>query len=97
MTLPESGNLGSPGEPSWPNCESGAGLCPFYVMSQRLGGNTQEMLMRFIWTGEAGSRITIQKNVDGFTLQITSGVHRSDNSTLDLLRLQSLNRELEDE
>jgi|GEM_PF-1755403 len=83
-------NLTSMPDAQWPHCTSVGGLCPVFEMSQVLGSNLQEMLMKFVLAGELGARLTIQKNRDGFTAQITSAVHRSDETPIDLVRLHAL-------
>ena len=84
----------SPGEASWPHCASLGGLCPTYEMSQALGANIQDLLMTFIHAGEAGARLTLQKNRDGFTAQITGAVQKATEEPLDLPRLQALRQRL---
>lgn len=53
-------------------------------MEQALGGNLQAMLMTFIQHGEAGSKLSLHKNNEGFSVQITGAVHRSDIEERDL-------------
>jgi hypothetical protein len=63
-------------------------------MSQALGANIQDLLMTFIWAGEAGARLTLQKNRDGFTAQVTGAVQKAAEEPLDLPRLQALRQRL---
>ena len=83
-----------PGEAPWPHCPSLGGLCPTFEMSQALGANIQDLLMTFIYAGEAGARLTLQKNRDGFTAQITGAVQKAAEEPLDLPRLQALRQRL---
>ena len=94
-TKPETNTVPArPGEARWPHCSSLGGLCPTYEMSQALGANIQDLLMTFIWAGEAGARLTLQKNRDGFTAQITGAVQKAAEEPLDLPRLQALRQRL---
>lgn len=63
-------------------------------MSQALGANIQDLLMTFIWAGEPGARLTLQKNREGFTAQITGAVQKAAEVPLDLPRLQALRQRL---
>jgi hypothetical protein len=63
-------------------------------MSQALGANIQDLLMTFIYAGEAGARLTLQKNREGFTAQITGAVQKAAEEPLDLPRLQALRQRL---
>lgn len=93
-TNPALDKPGPSAEVRWPHCASLGGLCPTYEMSQALGANIQDLLMTFIHSGEAGARLTLQKNRDGFTAQITGAVQKAAEEPLDLPRLQALRQRL---
>ena len=78
----------------WPNCGQIEGLCPLYEMSQKTGVSILDALMTFIWSGEPGSRLTLQKNRDELTLQVTAAVQRSGGEALDLEQLQKIGKGL---
>ena len=63
---------------SWPQCDTAGGNCIGYGLADQLGPNINRELMDFIWKGEDGSRLSLQKNRQGFTLQVTGKVHRSE-------------------
>ncbi len=53
-----------------------------------------DALMTFIWSGEPGSRLTLQANRDELTLQVTRAVQRSGGEALDLERLRNIGKGL---
>ena len=75
-------------ELQWSNCLA-------YDSSQRLGLEIYEALMTFIWRAEAGSRLTLQKNKDEFTLQITGAVYRSGGTLVNVNDLRQLRHKLD--
>ncbi len=82
-------------ELQWPNCPALRGNCPVYDSTRRLGLEIYEALMTFIWRAEAGSRLTLQKNKDEFTLQITGAVYRSGGTTVNVNDLRQLRLKLD--
>ena len=82
-------------ELQWPNCPDLFGDCLVYGSTQRLGLEIYEALMAFIWSAEAGSRLTLQKNKDEFTLQITGAVYRSGDTLMDVNDLRQLRHKLD--
>ena len=73
-----------PPESRWPNCPDIADLCPVYKMAKTLGVDVQDILISFIGSAEEGSRLTLQKNQTGFTIQVTGAVKRTSKEEADL-------------
>lgn len=69
-------------ETTWPVCPYTEQDCIFCNMAQLLGGNILDSLLRFILTADKGARLTLQRNGDGFTLQVTGPVQRTSDKTL---------------
>ena len=59
-------------------------------LSQLFGTNILEMIIAFATDGEEGSRLTLQKNRDGFTVQVTGAVHKSDREQPDPQRIVAI-------
>jgi len=77
----------------WPYCPVLRGDCIVFDSPRLLGLDIYEALITFVLSAEAGSRLTLQKNKNGFTLQVTGAVYRSNErpssaSDLKLLRLK---------
>lgn len=71
-------------------CESLGGACPLYDMSALMGASVFDAFMTFLWSAESGARLTLQRNKDEFTLQVTGAVQRSDGATISLEQLQDI-------
>ena len=78
------------GGSAWPICVYTEQVCIFYNMARLLGGNILDTLLRFIWTAERGSRLTLQRKKDGFTLQVTGPVEVTYEELLHPSRLRSI-------
>ena len=81
------------GQSEWPYCPVLRGECIVFDSPRLLGLDIYEALITFITSAEAGSRLTLQKNKNEFTLQVTGAVYRSNErpfnaSDLKLLRLK---------
>ena len=63
------------------------------LLAQLFGMNILEIIIAFATDGEEGSRLTLQKNRDGFTVQVTGAVHKTKQEQLDPQRLVGI-REL---
>ena len=79
----------------WPHCESLAGICPLYDLSALLGVSVFDAFMTFLWSAEPGARLTLQKNRDEFTLQVTGAVQRSGSEVISLEQLKSIRARLD--
>ena len=85
-TAPE----GRPKEPEWPECAQLGSVCLLIPMAESLGDNIRDSLITFILNAEEGSRLSLQRNREGFTLQITGPVVRTSKGSGDLSRLKEL-------
>ena len=83
MQLKDTANQRPP-ESRWPNCPDIADLCPIYKMAKTLGVDVQDILISFIGSAGDGSRMTLQKNQTGFTIQVTGPVKRTSEEAADL-------------
>ena len=79
----------------WPHCESLGGICPLYDMSALMGVSVFDAFMTFLWSAEPGARLTLQRNRDEFTLQITGAVQRSGGEVISLEQLKSIRARLD--
>ena len=62
---------------AWPYCEVLDGDCLVAETGRFLGGDVLVRLLEFAWTAEVGSRLTLQRNPDGYSVQVTGAVHRA--------------------
>ena len=62
----------------WPECPPVGGTCPVYEMGQHLGQSVLSTLSAFIVGADEGARLTLQKNRQGFTIQVTGSVIRAE-------------------
>lgn len=83
-------------ETAWPYCDVMDGNCLGYDMSQRTGRLTFQELLAFIWSAEEGARLTLQKNRDGFSLQVTGAIHRPPVEDTDLAFLRDVRNTLDE-
>ncbi len=79
-------------EREWPYCAAIAGDCLAYETGQQLGRGVYEMLAHFILGAEPGSRLTLQRNQDGFSVQITGSVYRAGRGTVELADLRAMSK-----
>ena len=79
----------------WPHCESLGGICPLYDMSALMGTTVFDAFMTFLWSAEPGARLTLQRNRDEFTLQVTGAVQRSGGEEISLEQLKSIRTRLD--
>ena len=81
---------------NWPHCVLSDGNCIGFDLVSLLGPNVNQVLMEYIWNSAEGSRLTLQKNRQGFTVQVTGEVHRSQNDDgVDLEQFKWLKRHLD--
>ena len=86
---------GATKEGQWPYCAMIEGTCLPYEMGQFLGGNIQSALLTFIFGAEQGARLILQKNHDGFTIQVTEAVQKATAEGFGLPEVRALRRRLE--
>ena len=76
---PEYGNGNQKDESNWPSCPYTGQDCIFQNLSQLLGANILGSLLSFILTTGEGTRLTLQRNKEGFTLQVTGPLQKTAN------------------
>ncbi len=72
--LPAPEPLGGTHDIRWPHCPYANRTCLLYDMAGTMGRNIHETLITFILAAEEGARLTLQRNRDGFTVQVTRAV-----------------------
>ena len=80
----------------WPHCASIGGTCLAYEMGQAVGEVVESALLTFMVSADDGSRLTLQKNRDGFTVQVTGAVGRATGGTFGLPEVQALRKRLDE-
>lgn len=76
-TGPGPDSLGQARETRWPHCPYASRTCLLYEMAQSMGRNVHDTLVNFILAAEEGARLTLQRNRDGFTVQVTRAVQKT--------------------
>lgn len=79
----------------WPYCAAMAGTCQVYQVSQHIGDSIRSALVSYIFTAEEGSRLILQKNREGFTVQVTGAVQRSGAEPFGLDDARAIQRQME--
>jgi len=79
---------------SWPNCPQFEGDCLLHLIGQALGPEIMESLVTFILTPLPGSRLSLQRNQNEFTSQITGPVAHSSGTSVGLSEYRALQRKL---
>ncbi len=80
---------------TWPYCAAIAGPCLVYQVSQHIGDSIRSALVNYIFTADEGSRLILQKNRDGFTVQVTGAVQRAGAEPFGLAEARAIQRQLE--
>jgi len=83
------------GEEPWPYCANIKGTCLAYDMGLHLGASIESTLFSFILNAEEGARLTLQRNHEGFTAQVTGAVLRAKGETFGLEEAQALRTRLD--
>ena len=89
MQSTDSKIVGS-GSTSWPQCEILGDICPLGTLSEALGDGVVESLATFAIRSKPGARLVLQKNQDGFSVQVTKAVYRGTSGTEGLSSLHNL-------
>ena len=87
-------HIGSAKAAPWPFCNDIGGTCLAYEMGRALGGSIEATLLDFVVTAQEGSRLTLQKNKDGFTAQVTGAVEKKSGDAVSLSEVRALRRRL---
>lgn len=88
-------DIGATTEGQWPYCAMIGGTCLTHEMGQFLGGNIHSTLLTFIFGTEEGARLTLQKNRNGFSIQVTEAVEKATAEGFGLTEMRALRRRLE--
>jgi len=62
---------------AWPRCEHLEVECPVHALGRQLGVETLARLVSFVATTGRGGRLTLQRNNEGFTVQVTDAVEHA--------------------
>ena len=65
-------------------------MCILFDLSDSLGANIRDTLLGFVSDSEEGSRLTLQRNRNGFTVQVTGPVQRTSKGMSALAQLREL-------
>ena len=79
----------------WPHCPAIGGTCLAYNVGRCLGPEIATAVTEFIFNARDGARLTLQRNHEDFTLQVTGAVQRGTHDTFDLSKLRDLHRRLD--
>ena len=83
------------GQDQWPYCAPIGGMCVPYEVEQYLGEGVGMAILNFILTAGEGARLILQKNKDGFSVQITEAVLRGERKPLELAHVRALRERLD--
>ena len=61
----------------WPRCERLEVECLVHALGKQLGADTLTRLVSFVATTGRGGRLTLQRNHEGFTVQVTDAVEHT--------------------
>ncbi len=87
--------LGRAQELRWPHCPYADRTCLLYDMAHSMGRNVHDTLVSFILAAEEGARLTLQRNRDGFTVQVTRAVQKTAKDPMNAPGLWALRPNLE--
>ena len=79
----------------WPHCEAIGEMCLVYQVGRFLGPEIATAVSDFILTAQDGARLTLQRNHEGFTLQVTGAVQRGAGEAFGLAEVKELHRRLD--
>ncbi|MBI1885446.1 MAG: hypothetical protein HYS09_03905 [Chloroflexi bacterium] len=82
-------------EKPWPYCADIEGTCLAYDMGRQLGASIESTLFSFIFSAEEGARLILQRNREGFTIQVTGAVQRTEGETFGRAEARALRRRLD--
>lgn len=82
--------------PAWPYCPALRGTCLAVGLMEAMGQNVLDTLVTFVKGAEDGSRLTLQKNRDGLTTQVTWAVQKGHSGgQLDISGLRILREKMD--
>lgn len=81
---------------AWPYCPALRRTCLVVGLMEAMGQNVLDTLVTFVKGAEDGSRLTLQKNRDGLTTQVTWAVQKGHSGgQLDIAGLRILREKLD--
>ncbi len=80
--------------PPWPYCPMIGGRCLIEELGEALGSEILETLVTFILAPQPGARLSLQRNQNEFTSQLTGPVTRTADTASGLSDYQALRRQL---
>ena len=90
-----AGKDGDASERPWPHCEAIGGTCLAYSVGRCLGPEIATAVSEFIFNAREGARLTLQRNQEGFSFQVTGAVQRGVGDAFDLAKVKELRRLLD--
>ena len=82
------------GEGEWSDCDSPLDPCPVIDLAAALGPRLYESFLSFILFGHRGARLTIQRNRDGFSVQVTNAASGREGSPMQMEDFKALKKKL---
>ncbi len=80
----------------WPHCPALDATCLMVDCVESMGESVLDTLMAFVRGAEDGSRLILQRNRDGFTVQVTGAVQKGHTGTqMDIDDLRALRTRLD--
>lgn len=83
------------GQDQWPYCAPIGGVCVAYEVERRLGDDVGMAILNFILAAGEGARLILQKNKDGFSVQVTEAVLKGREQPLELAHVRALRERLD--
>ncbi len=74
----------------WPYCSVLQGCCLAHSAARQMGTRPLTTLLTFVATADTGARLTLQRNREWFTVQVTDAVERTDDNQLALEELRQI-------
>ena len=90
-----AGKDGDASERPWPHCEAIGGICLAYSVGRCLGPEIATAVSEFIFNAREGARLTLQRNQEGFSFQVTGAVQRGAGEAFGLAEVKELHRRLD--
>ena len=88
-------DAGDTGAGEWPHCAAIGGNCLAYEVGRIVGPEMASAMTDFIFAAREGARLVLQRNREGFTVQVTGEVQRGGRGTFDLAGVKELRRHLD--
>lgn len=79
----------------WPYCPYLDDSCLLEDSTQALGPQVHEALLRFVTVAEDGAHVTLQRNQEGFSMQIVGPMRSGESGSVGLDDLKTLRHRLD--